>query len=85
MINATKNGVTIALDSFNVTTTERDALPLNGMIIYNTTDNKSYGYEKNGAWATYLMDLRQIHNGSDTKVFYDKVNNVIVKENQNQS
>ena len=32
---------------------------------------------------SYLMDLRQIHNGPDTKVFYDKVNNIIVKENQN--
>ena len=29
------------------------------------------------------MDLRQIHNGVDTKVFYDKVNNIIVKENEN--
>ena len=32
---------------------------------------------------SYLMDLRQIHNSPDTKVFYDKVNNIIVKENQN--
>ena len=55
MINANKNGVTIAsLIVANVTTTERDALTAaNGMIIYNTTDNKFQGYE-NGAWANLI-------------------------------
>lgn len=38
----------------NMTTTERNALtPANGMIIYNTTDNKFQGYE-NGAWANLI-------------------------------
>ena len=38
----------------NMTTTERDALTAaNGMIIYNTTDNKFQGYE-NGAWANLI-------------------------------
>lgn len=38
----------------NMTTTERDNLtPANGMIIYNTTDNKFQGYE-NGAWANLI-------------------------------
>lgn len=38
----------------NMTTTERDALtPANGMIVYNTTDNKFQGYE-NGAWANLI-------------------------------
>ena len=55
MINANKSGVTIAsLIVANVTTTERDALTAaNGMIIYNTTDNKFQGYE-NGAWANLI-------------------------------
>lgn len=36
------------------TTTERDALTAaNGMVIYNTTDNKFQGYE-NGAWANLI-------------------------------
>ena len=38
----------------NMTTTERDALTAaNGMIVYNTTDNKFQGYE-NGAWANLI-------------------------------
>jgi len=38
----------------NMTTTERNALTAaNGMIIYNTTDNKFQGYE-NGAWANLI-------------------------------
>ena len=38
----------------NLTTTERNALTAaNGMIIYNTTDNKFQGYE-NGAWANLI-------------------------------
>ena len=38
----------------NMDTTARDALtPANGMIIYNTTDNKFQGYE-NGAWANLI-------------------------------
>ena len=35
-------------------TTQRDALAAtNGMVIYNTTDNKFQGYE-NGAWANLI-------------------------------
>lgn len=38
----------------NMTTTERNALTAaNGMIIYNTTDNKFQGYE-NGSWANLI-------------------------------
>jgi len=38
----------------NLTTTQRDALTAaNGMVIYNTTDNKFQGYE-NGAWANLI-------------------------------
>ena len=38
----------------NLTTTERNALTAaNGMIIYNTTDNKFQGYE-NGGWANMI-------------------------------
>ena len=38
----------------NMTTTVRDALTAaNGMIIYNTTDNKFQGYE-NGSWANLI-------------------------------
>ena len=38
----------------NMTTTQRNALtPANGMIIYNTTDNKFQGYEA-GAWANLI-------------------------------
>ena len=38
----------------NLTTTERNALTAaNGMIIYNTTDNKFQGYE-NGAWVNLV-------------------------------
>ncbi len=38
----------------NLTTAERDALTAaNGMVIYNTTDNKFQGYE-NGAWANLI-------------------------------
>ena len=38
----------------NLTTTERNALTAaNGMVIYNTTDNKFQGYE-NGAWANLI-------------------------------
>jgi len=43
-----------AIQVANFTTTERDALSAaNGMIIYNTTDNKFQGYE-NGAWANLI-------------------------------
>ena len=36
------------------TTTQRDALTAaNGMVIYNSTDNKFQGYE-NGAWANLI-------------------------------
>lgn len=38
----------------NLTTAERDALTAaNGMVIYNTTDNKLQAYE-NGAWANLI-------------------------------
>ena len=38
----------------NMTTTVRDALTAaNGMVIYNTTDNKFQGYE-NGSWANLI-------------------------------
>jgi hypothetical protein len=38
----------------SLTTAERDALAAaNGMVIYNTTDNKFQGYE-NGAWANLI-------------------------------
>jgi len=38
----------------SMTTVERDALTaVNGMVIYNTTDNKFQGYE-NGAWANLI-------------------------------
>ena len=38
----------------NMDTTARDALTgANGMIIYNTTDNKFQGYE-NGSWANLI-------------------------------
>jgi hypothetical protein len=38
----------------SLTTTQRNALTgANGMIIYNTTDNKFQGYE-NGAWANLI-------------------------------
>ena len=38
----------------SLTTTERDALTAaNGMVIYNTTDNKFQGYE-NGAWVNLI-------------------------------
>ena len=37
-----------------ITTTNRNALtPENGMIIYNTTDNKFQGYE-NGSWVSFV-------------------------------
>ena len=37
-----------------LTTTQRNALtPVNGMIVYNSTDNKFQGYE-NGAWANLI-------------------------------
>ncbi len=38
----------------SITTTERNALtPANGMVIYNSTDNKFQGYE-NGAWVNLV-------------------------------
>ena len=38
----------------SLTTTQRNALtPVNGMIIYNSSDNKFQGYE-NGAWANLI-------------------------------
>jgi len=38
----------------SLTTTQRDALtPANGMVIYNSTDNKFQGYE-NGGWANLI-------------------------------
>jgi|TARA_R110000744_G_scaffold286623_1_gene397932 hypothetical protein len=38
----------------SLTTTQRNALTAaNGMLIYNTTDNKFQGYE-NGAWANLI-------------------------------
>ena len=47
-----KIGTELLLGS--MTTTQRDALTAaNGMIIYNTTDNKFQGYE-NGAWANLI-------------------------------
>ena len=33
------------------------AAPLNGMIVYNTTDNKFYLYQ-NGAWVTFALGLK---------------------------
>jgi hypothetical protein len=43
-----------ALQVASMTTTERNALTAaNGMIIYNTTDNKFQGYE-NGSWANLI-------------------------------
>ena len=38
----------------SLTTVQRDALtPANGMVIYNSTDNKFQGYE-NGGWASLI-------------------------------
>jgi hypothetical protein len=43
-----------ALTTNRLTTAQRNALtPVNGMIIYNTTDNKFQGYE-NGGWANLI-------------------------------
>jgi hypothetical protein len=43
-----------AVQVASMTTTERNALTAaNGMIIYNTTDNKFQGYE-NGSWANFI-------------------------------
>lgn len=48
------NSTTGALLLPRMTTTERNALAaVNGMLIYNTTDNKFQGYE-NGAWANLI-------------------------------
>ena len=48
------SGASASLLLGNLTTVQRDALtPANGMIIYNTTDNKFQGYE-NGAWANLI-------------------------------
>jgi hypothetical protein len=47
-------GTTGAVRLHNLTTVQRDALTAaNGMVIYNTTDNKFQGYE-NGAWANLI-------------------------------
>ena len=46
--------VSLVLKLSNLTTTQRNALTaMNGMVIYNTTDNKFQGYE-NGAWANLI-------------------------------
>ena len=43
-----------SLNLKSYTTTQRNALTAaNGMVIYNTTDNKFQGYE-NGAWANLI-------------------------------
>lgn len=48
------NSITGALLLNRLTTTERNALTAtNGMLIYNTTDNKFQGYE-NGAWTNLI-------------------------------
>ncbi|NTD96319.1 hypothetical protein G6M26_27330 [Agrobacterium tumefaciens] len=39
--------------------------PLNGMIIYNTTDNKFYLYQ-NGAWVTFALALTPSTNGIES-------------------
>ena len=52
--NVKLSGASASLLLGNLTTVQRDALtPANGMIIYNTTDNKFQGYE-NGAWANLI-------------------------------
>ena len=46
--------VSSVLKLSSLTTTQRNALTAaNGMVIYNTTDNKFQGYE-NGAWANLI-------------------------------
>ena len=52
MTGNAKIGGFVQFGSF--TTTQRNALTAaNGMVIYNTTDNKFQGYE-NGAWASLI-------------------------------
>jgi hypothetical protein len=47
-------GTTSSFVLSRLTTTQRNALTaVNGMLIYNTTDNKFQGYE-NGAWANLI-------------------------------
>ena len=54
---ALDSGTAELSDSFTVprlTTTERNALTaVNGMLIYNSSDNKFQGYE-NGGWANLI-------------------------------
>ena len=54
-INEDKGVVVTGYMQFgSYTTTERNAITAaNGMVIYNTTDNKFQGYE-NGAWANLI-------------------------------
>jgi|TARA_Y100000310_G_scaffold31852_1_gene30205 hypothetical protein len=51
-VETVRVGETICVAS--LTTAERDALTaVNGMIVYNSTDNKFQGYE-NGVWANLI-------------------------------
>ena len=54
-IKADKGVTTASYVQFgSLTTTQRDALtPANGMVIYNSSDNKFQGYE-NGAWVNLI-------------------------------
>lgn len=48
------NSTTGYVQLHTLTTVQRDALTgVNGMVIYNSTDNKFQGYE-NGAWANLI-------------------------------
>jgi hypothetical protein len=53
-MTSTKTAFSTAVQLASMTTTQRNALSAaNGMLIYNTTDNKFQGYE-NGSWANLI-------------------------------